>query len=247
MESIHNLVQMAATGPDYSYHFGERNTTGWIKRLFESYCRMFLFRIYCPVISTGKQHLPDSSFLLCSNHSSHMDSVALMVASGKPFGRFGMMAAMDYFFENKTRKVFLNEFMNLIPIKRQPSIHEVVDAIIACRQFIQDSHRAIIIFPEGTRSLSGQLLPFKKGAAMIAIELGIPIIPAYIRGTRDAMPKGRGFIRPGKIIVSIGRALDPANYIDHSCNGRFNKSYRYLTRELESKIHRLKEVSGLEN
>jgi 1-acyl-sn-glycerol-3-phosphate acyltransferase/long-chain acyl-CoA synthetase len=176
-----------------------------------------------------------------------MDSVALMIAAGRTFERFGMLAAMDYFFDNTTRRLFLNQFMTLIPIKRHPKIREVVQTIDACRRFIHNNDRGIIIFPEGTRSTSGEMLPFKKGAAMIAIELGIPAVPAYIKGTGDAMPKGRGWIRPGKIYVHIGEAITPNVYVEGLTNGRFNKSYRYLTRDLEKRVHSLREVAGCEN
>ena len=248
MDSIHSLVQTVQPGQVYRhllYEPGRGNR--WLKRAFELYCRLFLFKVYCPVHTTGRAHLPDTSFLLCSNHCSHMDSVALMVATGWPFQRFGMMAAMDYFFENKTRKMFLNAFMNLIPIKRRPSQRELVEAIVACRQFTDAKKRCVIIFPEGTRNLSGQLLPFKKGPAMISIEVGMPIVPAYIRGTSRAMPKGRGLIRPAAISVHFGPALYPDDYLGGSTNGRFNKNYRYMTHELENQVRRFVEADCGEN
>jgi 1-acyl-sn-glycerol-3-phosphate acyltransferase len=246
MESIRDQIRSARLGEEYLSLLGAAAKTRWSKKAFELYCRLFLFKLYCPVTVRGREHLPDQSFLFCSNHNSHMDSVALMIASGRPFERFGMMAAMDYFFENKTRKVFLSSLMNLIPITRQPSMKELVEAIVACRHFTRDQNRSVIIFPEGTRA-PGRLLPFKKGPAMIAIELALPIVPAYISGTEYAMPKGRGVMRPHKVHVEIGEALYPADYTAGSSNGRFNRNYRYMTRELESRVRQLLEVAGCEN
>jgi len=59
------------------------------------------------------------------------------------------------------------------------------------RDFSQKEQGGLILYPEGTRSPDGKLQRFRKGASMLAMHLGLPIIPAYINGTYAAMPKGR--------------------------------------------------------
>ena len=69
---------------------------------------------------------------------------------------------------------------------------------------------SILIFPEETRSLDGQLRPFKRGGFLLALRSGLPIVPVGIRGNFAVRPKGRWTIRPGRVEVHYGRPLDPA-------------------------------------
>ncbi|MEE3199098.1 MAG: lysophospholipid acyltransferase family protein, partial [Planctomycetota bacterium] len=57
--------------------------------------------------------------------------------------------------------------------------------------------RNLIIYPEGTRSRDGTMGNFKRGPAVVAVELGIPIVPAWVEGSHKCWPKGKILIRPG--------------------------------------------------
>jgi 1-acyl-sn-glycerol-3-phosphate acyltransferase len=70
---------------------------------------------------------------------------------------------------------------------------------------------SVIVFPEGTRSLDGQLLPFKKGGFVLAIDAAAPIVPVAIHGSHDVMPKHSRWIRGGRIRVSIFPAVATAD------------------------------------
>jgi len=67
-----------------------------------------------------------------------------------------------------------------------------------------------LIFPEGTRSRTGQLLPFKKGGFIMAIKAGVPMVPVAISGGRAAMQKGSAFVRPVHVSIRIGRPVPTA-------------------------------------
>ena len=68
----------------------------------------------------------------------------------------------------------------------------------------------VLIFPEGTRSATGELLPFKRGGFLLAIKSGAPVVPLSIRGSTGIMRKGSLLIRPGLIKIAIGRPIHAA-------------------------------------
>ena len=114
--------------------------------------------------------------------------------------------------------------------------------MIACREFTNHGHRSLIIYPEGTRSQTGEMAPMKKGPAMIATELSLPIVPVYINGTHRAYPKGGKFFKPTRLRVYIGESIDPNRFREEHGGGRM--IYSAITREMENRIHKLKELHG---
>lgn len=88
-------------------------------------------------------------------------------------------------------------------------------AIESLRQAGAKLHQArssAIVFPEGTRSRTGHLQPFKKGPFIMAIEAGVPIVPTIIEGTFDILPKGGRRVRPQEVTVWFGEPVDPGSY-----------------------------------
>jgi 1-acyl-sn-glycerol-3-phosphate acyltransferase len=83
-----------------------------------------------------------------------------------------------------------------------PAIERAADALREGNSFL--------IFPEGTRSRTGELLPFKKGGFIMALKGHAPIVPVAIKGARDAMKKGSPIIRPVRITVSFGAPIETA-------------------------------------
>ena len=190
--------------------------------LFEGFARV-VFRVWCPVHVVGRNNLPNAPFLICANHTSHLDCVALMIASGQPFGQFATMAAEDYFFGNKLRRFVFRYLLNLISIDRLASPSSVHKALSSCTQFLKPGNRNLILFPEGTRSATGAMDRFKPAAALFPMRLGLPIVPVFIGGTGRVLPKGRFFPKRGSIEVRIGKPLLPAHGDDCSMEEARNR------------------------
>jgi 1-acyl-sn-glycerol-3-phosphate acyltransferase len=174
--------------------------------MFEGFCRMF-FASYSSLRVEGRDHLPDGPFLLCSNHSSHADSAALMTASGFHFRRFALLGASDYFFQSRGVRWSVSPWMNVIPIERSPKPKSLAESLARCRQFLEQTGGVLILYPEGTRSPDGEMRAFKPGAGLFASKLGVPVVPAYIEGTNRVLPKGKFVPRPGDVTVRFGEAL----------------------------------------
>lgn len=246
MPSVQNAMQRTALSSNYSHFERRPNVINRLfKKLFEIYCRV-LFAVYCPLKVTGRQNLPKTAFIICSNHCSHLDSGVLMLASGLAFHHCGMIAAKEYFFENKLRKFFLNLLMNLIPIDRKITRNELIQSLAACTSFMKNGGRNIIFYPEGTRSLTGKMQAFKNGPALFATELCLPVVPAYIDGTFGAWPKGRVWMKPNRIHAIIGKPIDPQKYIAANQGKPKKHIYRIVAQELEQRVRELKESLSLQ-
>lgn len=177
--------------------------------MFEGFCRTF-FSCYCPLAVEGRHHLPGGPFLLCSNHTSHIDSAALMTASGRRFRTFALLGASDYFFHAGSVRWLVSPFMNVIPIERRPRPKSLAACLAMCRRFLWQTGGILILYPEGTRSPDGEMQALKTGAGLFAVELGVPLVPAFIEGAHRILPKGRSVPQPGRLTVRFGEALAPA-------------------------------------
>lgn len=79
-----------------------------------------------------------------------------------------------------------------------------IRSLALAREKLERDHPTVIMFPEGTRSMDGRVLPFKKGAFVLAIQTGVEVVPAAITGSRDIMKKGSFLIYPGTVRVRFG-------------------------------------------
>ena len=204
--------------------------TRYTRRVFEGFARL-VFRFYCPLEVSGRGNLPDGPFILCSNHASHMDSIVLMAASSHGFDRFGLLAASDYFFRSPLVYRCFSSMVNLIPIGRIRGAESFHRTLALCRHFIESEGRNLIVFPEGTRSRNGAIGPFKPGIGILSDRLGIPIVPAYIQGTREAMPKGRLFPVHRRVVVRIGAPIYP-----HANGSGGGRNHDWMAAQARSRI-----------
>ena len=107
------------------------------------------------------------------------------------------------------------------------------------RRCAQALHRGdgLLLFPEGTRSISGEIQPFKIGTAVLATEAGIPVVPVHIAHTWELFRKGRRFVRPGVVHVTFGEPIRPPS-AEELEEDRF-AAYRSMTTRIEQRVKRL--------
>lgn len=187
----------------------------------------------------GDEFLPsDGPFIIAANHSSHLDNLALMAAAGGTFNNYVLLAAKDYFYERRSWALFLlKKLFNLIPFDRSSEPSAMLNNINRCKAAI-NADKILIIFPEATRSLNGEIQVFKGGCAMLAWELQIPIVPAYIKGAYECLPKGKTWPKKGKITVSFGPPIVMRNYVSSVSELNY-QLYKMITQELEQQIKQL--------
>jgi 1-acyl-sn-glycerol-3-phosphate acyltransferase len=133
-----------------------------------------------------------------------------MTASGRNFRSFALIGASDYFFQSRYMRWLVSRWMNVISIDRHPGSKSLATCLASGRRFLEQNGGALILYPEGTRSSDGEMRAFKQGAGLFAVELGVPIVPAYVEGTHRVLPKGKSMPRVGPVTVRFGEALSVA-------------------------------------
>jgi 1-acyl-sn-glycerol-3-phosphate acyltransferase len=152
----------------------------------------------------GLENIPrDGSFILVANHASHLDVLCLL--SAVPLAnlhRAFSAAAKDYFFVSVPRVAIAILVVNALPFDREVHIRQ---SLQLCRQLLlSNPGNMLVLFPEGTRSIDGQIGHFKPGVGMLVAGTDIPVIPCHLDGSYRALPKGAFFPRARKIRLSIG-------------------------------------------
>ena len=223
--------------PKYSYLIGKQSIffRFW-KKIFYYYCNT-VFSLYTPVKISGRENLPSESAIFCSNHNSHMDVALISSAAGKSFNHFGMLAAIDYWFDSRIKKILTNFVMNLIPIARKSSAKDgsisFQDTIALCRRFMDYGNRNIVIFPEGSRGEPDKIKPFRNGAARFSLALNKPIVPLFIYGSFRAWPRGKVFMRRCRITINILEPIYPNDYISE------DKADDLIAKEITSHLEKI--------
>ncbi len=152
--------------------------------------------IYFHFKADGTQYIPKKGgFILASNHRSHLDPV--MLGFGSP--RMLSFMARDNLFKIPGFSRFIQS-LNANPIKRGSA--DLGALRMGLRLLFEG--RGLVVFPEGTRSKTGELGPGKPGISMMALRSGVPVIPAWIEGSQLAMPKESKKIKSAPISVRFG-------------------------------------------
>jgi 1-acyl-sn-glycerol-3-phosphate acyltransferase len=149
-----------------------------------------------PVELVGAEHLPDGPFILMSNHQSNFDILALIATIPR---RIYWIAKKELFdipvFGSSIRRG------GYIPLDRsdgRKALKSMDNAATIIRQ-----GKSVVLFPEGTRSRDGQLLPFKRGGFMLSVRAGVPVIPVTINGSGKVNPGGQIDLYNGRISLTI--------------------------------------------
>ena len=145
-----------------------------------------LFRRFFDFRAGGLEHLPrDRPYLIAANHASHLDGACVYAAVHSHVDHLNI-ATSEHYLADSELHWFLSTFVNAIPFDGHDNF---AAGLVRARQSV-GVRSPLLVFPEGTRSVNGQLQPFKAGVGLLAYELDAPVVPLHIAGTREALPKG---------------------------------------------------------
>jgi long-chain acyl-CoA synthetase len=199
--------------------------------------RVFYDRMLRATVEGEANIPPHQNFIAAANHASHLDIGLVKVALGE-YGRdMVALAAADYFFDNKYKRAYMNNFTNLVPIERSGSLRQ---SLRHARSFLERGYTALI-FPEGTRSMTGQMAEFKSGFAYLALSTRTGILPVYIHGTYEALPKGSNIIKSREVGARIGRFLSPEELEEMTKSMPRSEAYRLVAALVRHEIENLRD------
>jgi 1-acyl-sn-glycerol-3-phosphate acyltransferase len=162
---------------------------------------------YCdPLTVTGRENLDALAgpAIFVANHQSHMDTLVLFEAMPERIKRnlyFG--AAADRWFVKGKKKLVLQPWYQSMVLGNFPIVRGGGAQALAYAGWLLKQGCNVCIFPEGTRTTKDELGRFKPGVAILALELGVPVVPVYLSGLREMRPKGALHASPGPAGVDI--------------------------------------------
>jgi 1-acyl-sn-glycerol-3-phosphate acyltransferase len=139
--------------------------------------------------------------LLASNHASYLDPPLVGIGTSRPI----TYLAKKELFRNPLIGLFLRKLCYCIPVDRDKMDRKTFKEILTV---LQRENELMIIFPEGTRTYDGRLQEPKIGAGMIVYLSKAPVIPVYIKGSYDILPKGVKFLKLRPCTVYFGKPMD---------------------------------------
>ncbi len=169
---------------------------------------------------------PGASYVICANHQSHYDIYVL-------YGWLGI--DFKWVMKKELEKVPILgvacKVLGHIFIDRSDS-KSAIETINAAKTKIVNG-TSVVFFPEGSRSGDGTIKPFKKGAFRMAIDLGLPVLPVTINGTKKVLPKGGIDLKPGGVTMIIHEPISVTGYSEENLNELMDKTRMIINASLD--------------
>lgn len=177
----------------------------FLDRVARTYSRQLLKAAGVPVEVRGLEHIaPEGPQVIACNHQSFFDMLALLAVLPV---RVRFVAKKELF-----RVPFFGwaiRVLGYVRLDRQ-NLKQAFAAYELAAKALVEQRMHVVVFPEGTRSRTGELQPFKKGPSVLAIAAGVTVVPCYCAGTFGILPKGSILVRPRPVQVLFGPPLDAA-------------------------------------
>lgn len=160
---------------------------------------LIILKIFCRMRVCGKENIPQKGgFLLASNHTSYLDPVIISCVCRR---KLNFMAKEELF----SRPLF-SRFLYLLgifPVKRGTAD---LSALKEAMRRLKEG-KGLVLFPEGSRNPGGEPIAPQPGVGFLAAKINVPVIPVFIQGSEQALPRGAKFLKPTMIRVFFGKEI----------------------------------------
>ena len=203
-------------------------------------------RIYDNVLNTqieGAANVPQhTNFIVAPNHASHIDTGLVKKALGKDVAEQTVaVAAADYWFDTKYKRAYMNNFTTLIPIERTGSLRQSLRHVT---EILKEGYNTLI-FPEGTRTTTGEMSEFKPIIGYLALNEKVGILPIYIWGTYEAFPKGMTIPKKdsigAKVGAKVGQFLEYDELLEMTKGVPNTEAYRLIAARVQHEIQNMRD------
>ena len=195
-----------------------------------------LYENYLETDIYGEAYVPPfGSYIVAANHASHLDMGLVKHSLGEYGDRLVALAAKDYFFDDPVRRMYFENFTNLVPMERHGSLRE---SLRLAGETIRDGY-ILLIFPEGTRSTTGVMVDFKPSLGYLAMSNRCGILPMYLAGTHDAMPKGNYLPKRKSVSAHFGPYLSYERLGEMTAGMKRAAGYRHIATHVEGVVRSL--------
>lgn len=204
----HRAVDTSASAVAWSRTPPARMTRSLIQR----FGLLPILRFISPYTVIGRRNLAQlkGPAVFVANHQSHFDApVCLAALGGRIRRRLVIAAAADYFYSNTLKGAAASLALGTVPFVRTGASSR---KSLAMLKDLVGKGWSVLIFPAGTRGTGAT--GFKKGFAYIAVDMQVPVVPMYLGGLEQVMPKGSFIPLPGGVVVGIGPPIPPGNDYD---------------------------------
>jgi 1-acyl-sn-glycerol-3-phosphate acyltransferase len=187
-----------------------------------------ILRFISPFTVVGKRNLAKlkGPAVFVANHQSHFDApVCLAALGGRVRRRLVVGAAADYFYSSAVKGAAASLALGTVPFVRSGGSSR--ESLLFLKE-LTGKGWSVLIFPSGTRGTGAS--GFKKGFAYLAVDAQIPVVPMYLHGLDQVMPKGSFLPLPGGVVVGIGSPIPPGD------------DYNQLVRKAEAGVAEVRTV-----
>ncbi|MFA5260187.1 MAG: 1-acyl-sn-glycerol-3-phosphate acyltransferase, partial [Candidatus Omnitrophota bacterium] len=219
-------------------------TVNWIKLSFGFFALLFniimitLFKISFKILflmrTEGAEHLPQKGpYLICPNHTSYLDGLFILCAL--PYS----VALQTYFvgYRNFFDQGYLRPFIKVARLIPLEVSYNLIEALKGCA-YVLRHNKIVCYFPEGQRSIDGEMNKFKKGVGILVKELNIPVVPVYLEGAFKTWPRTRTFPRLAAVKACFSAPVSMADLVD---NGGGRDIYDEIAENLRARVSWIKQ------
>jgi long-chain acyl-CoA synthetase len=222
-----DIIKKLHLSPNWAEILGMLLFAGTLRLVFRIVWRLKVF---------GTENIPKAGgCLLCVNHGSYLDGFFIEASVPASVEKNLFLIGFGAFFDHPFIRN-ITKHMRVIAI--DPGIHLVKS--MQASSYALKNGKIVCIFPEGERTIDGEVKEFKKGVGILAKELNIPLVPVHITGSYESWPRTKRFPRPHPIKVTFGRPFDFEELKKEGLKLGAKDDYEAVTLSIREEVIKLK-------